>query len=78
MVTDRVMDASWAYEDEKICYVTCKKSIATGTIMDVHLQVWIRESQEGYKQSDLASQCNYRWDKKFQSLSAFFAWYACL
>ena len=77
-MNDRGMDASWAYEDEQICYVTCKKSIATGTIMDVHLQDWIRESQEGYKQSDLASHCNYRWEKKFQSLSAFFAWHACL
>ena len=51
MVIDIVMDASWAYEDEQICFVTCKKSIATGVIMGVHLQDWIRESQEGYKQS---------------------------
>ncbi|KAM3730083.1 hypothetical protein ACB098_12G060600 [Castanea mollissima] len=27
----------------------------------VYAQDWIRESQEGYKQSDLASQCNYRY-----------------
>ncbi|KAF8380267.1 hypothetical protein HHK36_027751 [Tetracentron sinense] len=27
----------------------------------VYAQDWIRESQQGYKQSDLASQCNYRY-----------------
>ncbi|XP_065628503.1 uncharacterized protein LOC112001599 isoform X2 [Quercus suber] len=27
----------------------------------VYAQDWIRESKEGYKQSDLASQCNYRY-----------------